>query len=163
MNEIRQHPLWHEVVELIVSDVSEKGHGSFYSHAELKDLLDIKEPKTIEEYKKSEFEYMNAMEPLREELLLEHNIYLSNKRGEGYVILKPDDQVKDGPEKTLARARALTVKAHNILLCVEEALLSEEMKKTRLNKITKTAFLRAAFRKRKFPAIEGPPEKKQIA
>jgi hypothetical protein len=62
MEELRKYPLWHDVVDQIVQEKDEKGYGTFYSHERLKEMLEIEEPKTIEEFTKNQFAYLNAID-----------------------------------------------------------------------------------------------------
>jgi hypothetical protein len=160
MDELTKHPPWKEVVDVISRRVRLEGRGILFAHEELKELLKIQGPKTIEEYKKMEFEYLDAIDNLRNELLVEENIWLENKRGLGYTVISPEEQVDKSADRFFEKARNCVKRAGSLLIYVESDLLSAESEAMRLRKMQKVAFLRAAFRKRKFPQIEEKEQKK---
>lgn len=155
MEELKKYPPHQEVIEAIAEDVKQRGYGVFYTHKDLKQMLDIEEPKTIEEYEKSQFAYMNALDIIRTELLEEFNICLENKKGDGYMVVEPEIQVSVVTDKRISKARDHLVKAGRLLSCVPEGLLTDAAESLRLEKMKRVAFLRGAFRKRRFQALEG--------
>lgn len=154
MDELKKYPPYQEVIEVIVDDVKQRGYCVFYSHNDLKTMLDIEKPTTIEEYEKAQFAYMNSLDAIRTELLEEHNICLENKKGDGYMVVEPDIQVSVVTDKRISKARDHIIKAGRLLSCVPQGLLTETAESLRLDKMKRVAFLRGAFRKRKFPAVE---------
>lgn len=159
MSDLAPYPPYKNAVEKIVIDVKDHGYGRLFEHATLKDLMDIKEPTTIEEYKKHEFDYLSAMENLRDELLSEHTLYLANDIGKGYRVLEPDEQVNHGADKHIRKAQQQISQAARVLTYVNDELLSIEGGHNRMRKMERLAFLRSAFRKRK---ISKPKPLKQI-
>lgn len=79
--------------------------GSLISHDWLKracglEMPDISDYDTSAEFivalQAYQFSYMTLVDELRDELLKSESMYLKNERGEGYVILKPEEQVQYG-------------------------------------------------------------------
>lgn len=159
MSDLTPYPPYKNAVEKIVIDVEENGYGRLFEHAKLKELMDIKEPTTIAEYKKYEFDYLSAIENLKDDLLLEHTLYLSNDVGKGYRVLEPNEQVNYGADKHIRKAQQQISQAARVLTYVNDELLSIEGGQNRMRKMERLAFLRSAFRKRK---ISKPEFLKQI-
>jgi hypothetical protein len=158
MNNTQRHPGWKNAIDMILERVKDKGYGVFFSHEELKEWLRIDPPRTIPESKAKEFEYLNALDHIRTELLEDHCMYLDNKKGEGYIVLVPDDQIEKAPEKLTKKAQAAIRKAAKALIYVNTELVSLESEALRLRKMEKIAFLKKAFGKRKFLEIEAKNE-----
>jgi len=158
MEEVKKHPLWHEVVDYIAEDVKEKGYGLFYSHQELRTLLGIPEPTTIEESEKGNLDYMSALHSLSQELLVEHNIHLSNKYREGYTVSVPDDQVTKEVIKRFEKAVAWIRKGCKVNIHVNFQMLSDKAKDQQIRNAQKGAFILHASRKRKFDVPPEPPK-----
>ena len=91
-----------EFLENICEQIAtEYSDGQIISHEWLKDMLgiedkDIADFESTEEYNKerdkTQFQYMSLFEKLRDTMLEDYKMYLRNSRGEGYVIVKPDEQ-----------------------------------------------------------------------
>lgn len=159
--EVKAYPPYLNAVEKIVEDVQENGYGKLYPHEQLKEWLDLEEPKSIDEFRKFQFNYLSAIESLKEVLLMEHKLYLENDRGKGYRVAPPDDQIQYCPEKYIKKAQAQLLKATRVLTFVNEQLLSLDAAQLRMRKMERMAFLRSSFRKRKIPKLKA--EVKRIA
>ena len=154
MDDLKAYPPYRNAVEEIIKDVEAKGYSRLYTHDQLKTWMDIKDPKTIDEYKKRELEYLSALDNLKSDLLLEHRLYLENDHGKGYRVLEPDEQIADGADRHIKRAQKQILQATRVLTYVNEELLSLDGDKLRMRKLQRTAFLQAAFRKRRLPEVE---------
>ena len=157
--ELQSHPGWKHALDMIVMRVENQGRGVFFSHVEMKEWMDLEEPKTIREAEKLNFKYMNNIDNLRKELLVDHQMWLENKRGDGYTILHPDDQVSIPIDKTLTQVRKEIRKAKSILDHVDNTLLSLDANAVRLKNYQRVAFIRQSLNKRKFPVIEAEDQK----
>ncbi|MCP4652595.1 MAG: hypothetical protein GY858_04345 [Candidatus Omnitrophica bacterium] len=158
MNDLIKYPGWKNALDEILIRIEKNGYGCLILHDELKQWLSLEEPKTIEEYKKHEFEYMSSIEKLKEDLLLDHSVYLMNMKGQGYQVLIPEEQVTRAPDKHTKKASAELRKAARALSNVKTELLSVETENLRLSKMARIAFLKTVFSKRKIPIVD----KKQI-
>jgi len=132
--------------------VDDAGFGVLITHAEMKSLLSIEDPETIDEYKKAQFKYLSYMENLKRSLLIDYNLHLASDRGRGYRISNPDEQVTDGADKHFRRSHREIAKAMQVLVYTQESLLSDEAKKDRQRKIQRAAFIQSAYRKRVIPS-----------
>lgn len=157
--EIVEYPVWQIALKNITEATNAEGHGLLFTHEQLKSWMGIEEPKTIDEVKRTGFDYLQGLDRLKRELLLEHQIWLDNDRGHGYRVSTPNDQVKQAPNKYLRRARAELSKAAEALNNVKTELLTMENEQLRVNNMARVVFIKAAMNKRKLPGVK---EKKQI-
>ena len=154
-DDLKAYPPYKNALEKIVEVTTDDGYGVLFTHEQLLEWMDMKEPQTIEEYKKYEFTRMSAIENLKKELLADFNIFLSNEVGKGYRVLEPDEQVTNGVDRYLKKAQRTVLKSMQVLVHVAEDMLSLDNQRLRLRKMERTAFLQAAFRKRKIPSLKG--------
>lgn len=93
-----------EAFDIVVkSVVSEFAPGELITHDYLKDKFCIKEPDMSEFDNVTslfqagsilQFTYMSLVDKLRNDILQDHNYYLCNIRGDGYILLHPKDQAE---------------------------------------------------------------------
>lgn len=154
------HPGWKEAVSQIVDRVRLEGYGVMFSHEDLHKMMDIKIPETgtHDEYKKRDLEIMSSIVNLTDTLLKEYNICLKNVRGQGYMVLTPDDQVSIGVEQEWRKIGRLVCKAVQKAVCVNQEALSFEGQQVQVRQIEKASFFRAAMsKKKKIGGEEGAP------
>lgn len=81
------------------------GDGSLIAHEWLKykfglKKLSFKDYETIDDFLKAieiqQFAYMSLVDKLRWQMLEEYKAYIKNQRGDGYIILRPEDQTQYG-------------------------------------------------------------------
>lgn len=81
------------------------GDGKIIKHEWLKEqfglkILSLKDYETVNDFLKAlevqQFAYMSLVDRLRWDLLKEFKMYIKNQRGEGYMILRPEDQTQFG-------------------------------------------------------------------
>lgn len=157
--EVIRHPGWKNAIDEILKRVESEGYGVFFSHEEIKGWLKIEPPTTIQEAKRKEFEYLNALDHIRTELLEDNCMYLDNKMGEGYTILMPVDQVDKAVEKHMRKMQACLRKGQKTLMHVNSEMIDAETEIRRQYKLQKIAFIRQATRKRTLPE---PKERKKL-
>ena len=145
------YPGWKEAVDQIADRVNREGYGVMFSHEDLHKMMDIKIPETgtHEEYKKRDLEIMASIVNLTDTLLKEHNICLKNVRGQGYMVLTPDDQVSIGVEQEWRKIGRLVCKAVQKAVCVNQEALSFEGQQMQVRQMEKASFFRAAMSKKK--------------
>lgn len=90
----------------LLSEISAKfGDGNLIKHEWLKEKfglkkLSLKDFETVDDFLKAieiqQFSYMSLVDKLRWELLKEYKMYIRNIRGDGYEILRPEDQTQYG-------------------------------------------------------------------
>ena len=141
---------WKNAEQEILQIVENKGYGVFLNHAKLHEWFGIKEPKEMskEAWQKYTFELLASTQNLLDSLLIEHNIFLYNIRGEGYQVLHPDEQVDRGADKYIKKMLAQCRKAILVLKCVNEDVLSIEGQRKRLEKLTTVAKIKSSIREK---------------
>jgi len=148
---LKAYPPYKNALDVIVAVTNDEGYGKLFTHQDLRDMMDMEEPKNIPEYKKFEFAYMSAIENLKDELLVDHNMFLCNEKGNGYRILEPDEQVTNGTDRHFRKSFKEIAKAMKALVHVQEDMLSDQVKNDRQRKIQRAAFIQAAYRKKNIP------------
>jgi hypothetical protein len=156
--QVVEYPLWRIAVEEVLSIFEKEGYGAQITHEQLRDWMAIPEPKTIEQAKKTDLDYMAGMERTRTDLLEQSNICLYPVIGVGYEILHPNDQIRKGVDKYVRQSQRKLARSAQILANVDTAQLNIEGRNLQITKINRLAFLKSAFRKR--TAFNGP--RKQI-
>lgn len=90
---------------LLSEIVANYGDGKLIQHEWLKDKfglkkLSLKDFETVDDFLKGieiqQFSYMTLVDKMRWQMLEEHKCYIKNQRGEGYIILRPEDQTRYG-------------------------------------------------------------------
>lgn len=152
-------PMWQEAVSNVLERFNDVGYDTQITHTELKDWMGIAAPQRVSEVKKADLDYLSGMERVKDELLLNYNLFLYPVIGVGYRILRPDEQIRKGADYYIRKSQKALVKCGSTLANVDESLLDTESRELQLSKIGRIAFLKAAFRKRRIPM----PERKQIA
>ena len=81
------------------------GDGNLIKHEWLKEKFGLKglvlnDFETVSDFLKAieiqQFAYMSLVDKLRWDLLKDFKMYIKNQRGEGYIILRPEDQTQYG-------------------------------------------------------------------
>jgi hypothetical protein len=87
----KKFPEWKQAVD---NAISEFDHGDLVSFKWLYEQFGISPPKsgTAEQFKEFQFKFLSYIENFKETLLLEHCMYLSSVRGDGYLVVEVDDQ-----------------------------------------------------------------------
>jgi len=91
MEALKKYPLYLEVVDEIVKKYT---YGDVIPKDWLLENLELSPPEsgTFEEIKKYQLNVLSVLEPLKETLLAEHDMLLNNIRGQGYLIVVPEQQ-----------------------------------------------------------------------
>jgi hypothetical protein len=118
------------------------------SHEEINQIFGLKEPKTsIEEYKKYSFERLNLIDKLRKLMLENHKVYLRSYKGEGFVLLSPDNQIDYGVEHGYQKLQKVIKQTYAILDNVKQKALSQESKKKASDNKAKLSMLYSMTKK----------------
>ena len=147
---LKHYPGWQNALNEIVRRVKKEGYGVVISHEQIMEYLDIKKPEvaTQDQWQKFQFEMLGNLDKLRNELLINHNMYLDTIIRVGYQILKPNDQVKQAPSKHLKRAAKQIRSALMSLTFVDTKQLDSEHERVRLRGLEKIAFLKLQMSKK---------------
>ena len=82
----------------------------------------------IEAYQQYQFAYMSIVEKLRTILLKEYKMYLKNNRGNGYMILRPDEQVRFGYDRLQDKISSALKEANEIMTYVQPVSMEQQAK-----------------------------------
>jgi len=74
---------------------------------------------------------------------------LENVKGDGYMLMHPDDQISKTSQKYYRHARKKINRMVSVLTYVDSEKLSFEGKQKQLDQLGRAAFIRAAVNKRK--------------
>lgn len=113
------------------------GDGNLISHEYLKqkfglsaiklhDFDDVEE--FIEALEEQQWAYMTCIDALRWELLKQEKMFMRNIRGEGYEILRPEDQVKFGYDEFVKDIKKAINEAGLIMNNVKPVNLEQQAK-----------------------------------
>ena len=149
--ETKKHPAWKNAIEIILKRFDTKGYGIVFSDEEINEMLEIKKPEfgSYDSFQKFQLERMSQLESLKEVLLENSSLCLESLRGNGYILMHPDDQVQIVAKKFFKHARNKIKRATAVLINVNYELLSSDVKQKQLDMLGKTAFIKAAMNKRK--------------
>ena len=91
MEALKKYPLYLGVVDEVVKKYT---YGDVVPKDWLLKKLELSPPErgTFDEIKKYQLRVLSALEPLKETLLTEYNMLLNNIRGQGYLIVAPEQQ-----------------------------------------------------------------------
>ena len=90
---------------LLSEIVANYGDGKLIQHEWLKEKFGLKklvlnEFETVDDFLKAieiqQFSYMTLVDKLRWQMLEDYKAFIKNQRGEGYIILRPEDQTQYG-------------------------------------------------------------------
>ena len=113
------------------------GDGGMIKHEWLKDKFGLKELaledyETVSDFLKAieiqQFAYMSLVDKLRWELLSEYKMYIRNIRGEGYEILRPEDQTQYGYDSFIDDVKKAIRVAGLIMNNVQKVDLTQQAK-----------------------------------
>jgi len=121
------------------------------SEPELLKMLELEKPASgsYEEINKFQLEKLVAIESLKDVLLEECHMCLSNVHGKGYTILHPNDQVIKEPANRLKKMRTQLNKAVAVLINVNQEMLNMESQNSRNYTLGRLAFIKSSLNKRK--------------
>ena len=122
----------------LLGEIADKfGDGSLIKHEWLKDKFGLKELaiedyETVSDFLKAieiqQFAYMSLVDKLRWELLSEYKMYIRNIRGEGYEILRPEDQTQYGYDSFIDDVKKAIRVAGLIMNNVQKVDLTQQAK-----------------------------------
>ena len=152
--ETKKYPAWKNAIEIVLQRFDNEGYGIMFSDEEILLMLELEKPKvgTYDTFQKFNLEKLSQLEGLKKALLEEQNLCLENVKGNGYMLMHPDDQVMKTSQKYYRHARKKMNKMVSILTYCDNDALSQEGKQKQINQLGKAAFIRAAMNKRKFIA-----------
>jgi len=145
MDEVTLYPQWKQAV----LDFIESGFepGVVITHEWLHAHFGMREPKTVEEYKKQELEFLNAFVSFKDELLNDYQIALRSVRGEGYTIVPPREQTKAALDSGRKEIRKALKKTGSWLINIRHDCLTDNERKENTDAIAKLAQMKTTIRR----------------
>ena len=107
----------------------------------------LEEPKTIEEFKRYQFDVLRAMDQFRDGLLTKYKMALKTRRGTGYEIVRPAAQTDHGMDELKRDISRALGKCHRILTNISDRMLDLDEAKHNAEQRAKLAALAAFSRK----------------
>ena len=151
MDTTKKYPAWKNAVEIILTRFDKEGYGVMFSDNEINEMLEINKPGygSYDAFQKFQLERLSQLESLKIALLEDANLCLENSRGNGYMLMHPDDQINKTAKKFHKHARNKINRMVSVLTNVDNESLSIDCKRQQLDMLGKAAFIRAAMNKRK--------------
>lgn len=130
--------------------------GDIVSHDQLDEWLGIDESTVtdFESAQRLQFIRLSRIEAFKGELLLDHQIYVENVRGEGYRVVPPKDQSSAAEEFTRRTIAQAISKGISVAKNVNGNELTDAQRKENADAIARLANLRLMTRKA-FRALPG--------
>lgn len=113
------------------------GEGNLIPHDWLKEKfglkkLELSDFETVDDFvealNRQQFAYMQVVDSVRWELLKQEKMYMRNVRGEGYEIVRPNDQVQYGYDSFIEDIKKAIREANMIMSNVLQVDLSQQAK-----------------------------------
>lgn len=110
-------------------------YGDMITFSWIYDAFNMHPPKsgTMEEIKEYHFKFLSAVERFKETLLIDHHKMLVNVRGDGYRVLKPEEQTAYVSAKWRQRIVKECTKSMKQLMHIKTDELTEEMIEENIN------------------------------
>lgn len=147
-------PQWRQAVENASDSYT---YGDVIPHEWLIDHFGLEKPKhgTDEQFKKYQFDFLEAMEGFKNAMLVEHHMALENVRGRGYRILHPNEQTDFAIRQYKITMAREVRKAANLLHNIEVSMLTPEEQRENINARGKLAAIQSFTRKQLRPSLLG--------
>lgn len=131
-NEVEVLPSWRQAVKEAVETFT---FGEIIPREWLEEKFGIEIPPTftIGEYKRIQFDMMQNMDQFREALLIDHQMYLSCIRGEGYLIVQPSAQTSTSMRKLGSEIKRGLQTAAKTLTNIKHEMLTERQLQHNIN------------------------------
>jgi hypothetical protein len=139
---LQKDPIWLQATEDALHAFA---YGDIIPHDWLADHLGIEypdKPMTLKAYRERDFDLLRKVELFKDELLTKHRWYLTNVRGEGYLIVKPKHQTKTAMGKLQRELRRSVTQAMSALVHINETALSLEESRENAESKAKLAALK---------------------
>lgn len=143
MTKTTLHPEWRQAAK----DIAEQfKYGDLVSMVWLQEAFHLQEPKSIEEFKSYQLDFLASMDALRQELMEEHKLVLRNVRGAGYEVVDPNEQVEFAWHSAFGKVKQELGKLAGAIRNIRYDELSEEKRREHADAQAKlcgvTAFVR---------------------
>lgn len=150
------YPMIDHAVEKIRERFERESYGMIITHDELKSLLGIVPAKTIEDAQKEQLDYLSGVDGVKSTLLEDYNLCLYRVSGIGYQILTPEEQVRVAADYYIQKSQRALSRSMSILSNVDADQLDFEVRELQMAKISRVAWIKSAFRRKKLPDAARP-------
>jgi hypothetical protein len=145
MSEVTLLPEWREVCQYIVEH---RDDGVVFTHEWLHNKFGLQfDAPTVDEYKRTQIDYMDFVSRLSNELLVRHCIMLTSVRGEGYRVAQPEEQTKLAVEQNMVKIKKHLRKMAEQVSFVDMARLTDSQKQENTNARAHIGTMRSLFTK----------------
>lgn len=139
-----------EIARKIIQEFKD---GDSVSHHWLKLHFDMDEPKTAEQLKAFQFEYLGKIEMLKAVLLKEHKVALRTMRGYGYQLVPPSEQTQFAVTRGLVKIGKAIEETVDTLDHTRVNLLSDDEKRQHTDSLVKFSAIKGIMAREKKDAL----------
>jgi len=155
------YPMWERAVEMIRDRFESESYGLIVTHEELKECMGIKPATKISEVQKEQLDYL-VITKVKEALLEDYNLCLYSVIGVGYEVLNPYEQIRKGADYYTKKSQQALMRTMSALVNVDIEALDAESRELQVLKMSRIAFIKTAFRKRKIPIPKMPTQIEEV-
>jgi hypothetical protein len=146
-NIVSLFPIWKQAVQDFLSEGLQPGQ--MVTHQWLNEHFRLDEPKTVEDYKRHQFAFLQNMDAFRECLLEAYSIALRSRPGQGYEIVAPEQQTAYAVEQGMRRVKRELNWMADHLVNVDHSKLTNDQRKQNADALARAAMMKQMFRKAK--------------
>lgn len=137
--------------DYIAETVLENNVGDLITHSFLKDLFSLQMPLIsnftnqfdfLEHLRDYDFAYMSLVDKLRTDLLKNHNVYLKNIRGDGYILMPSQEQTDFAMKYINNGIKKAINEGLNILQHTKLDSLTQEQRQKNADSIARASLLK---------------------
>lgn len=147
------YPMWERAVEMVRERFEAESYGLIVTHEDLKECMGIAPSKTMEEARKEDLDYLSIIK-VKDALLEDYNICLYPVVGRGYEVLHPKDQIRKGADRYIKKSQRSLSRAMSTLAYADVDMIDTESRELQHLKMSRVAFIKTAFRKRRIQVPE---------
>jgi hypothetical protein len=147
--EMRTYPDWKEAV---VEANMKFSHGDIITIEWLRKAFDLRPPAvgTAKDYADYQLKFLSSFDNFRDTLLTQHNKYLQNIRGQGYLVVAVENQTATVWNDFTSKVKKTIASTYKGLTCIDYQQLSSEGIAANNNKLAILASLSSFTKKRVF-------------
>lgn len=154
-------PAWRNAAAELFS--GKFSYGDVVTHAELQGSLRLPKPTGLvvpEAYERWRLDLLSQIAALSEWLLEEKSMCLSNVQGQGYMVVKPEQQTEYAVKQGRKAIRSELRKMARRLTYIDHAALSQEDRRKNADALARLSFMDQQFKQAKRRRFIAPPDAK---
>lgn len=124
-------------------------YGDSLTHDQLYQIIGVPNPATLRDFvqiRQAQMAYLHNMDRIKRVLLEEDHMDMQNVRGEGYTIVKPEDQTAVAIDDMTASIRRVLGQTERRINYIDMSLLTDEQRKENTDARAKLSFFRKSAR-----------------